>query len=411
MRTRTSRGQIRGQIRATRRQALRPALQRWLTLAGAACLLVAATAGPALAIDAAGIDKLNKQALEAFDGLNFDQAKSLLEKAISDAGESGLDKDVSVARAHLNLGMILIAGFQQRDEAIEHFKAALAIQPKISPPAGVFNPEAQSAFDEAKASAASDREAQVAALAPPKPARPAARVKKAARKEGEGEGEGEEEDQEGGGPRGSGFYVSFGLGSGGGIARGNLDTNKNLLQAGPNGMPVLDNSWSGGFATSRLGHLTLDAGYFLSRDLLISLEGRLQFVSGTSDVVMSPPSCPTSCSPPSTGIAVLAKASLFFLPGPVRPFVVGGLGGGAIRQVVKLNVRPDETDGVTTHCGSTGKEACVDTVTGGPFLIAAGGGVAYEIGSVALLASLVSNIGIPHFMLNFDLTLGVGLHL
>lgn len=400
--TRTSGGQTRGQTRAKRP----PALERWLVLAGAACLLVAAAAHPALAIDAGGIDKLNKQALDAFDGLNFDQAKSLLEKAIADAGESGLDKDVSVARAHLNLGMVLIAGFQQRDEAIEHFKAALAIQPRIAPPAGLFNPEAQAAFDEAKASAASEREAKIAALAPP---RPVARVKKAAPpKEAEGE---EAEQGEGGGRRGSGFYVAFGLGTGGGVARGDLDTNKNLYQnTGPGGTRVLDNSWSGGFATSRLGHLTLDAGYFVSSDLMVSLGGRLQFVSGTSDVVGSPPSCPMTCSAPSTGIAILAKATLFFLSGPVRPFVVGGLGGGAIRQVVKLNVTPD-VDGVTTHCGSSGKDACVDTVTGGPFLIAAGGGVAYEIGSVALLASLVSNIGIPHFMLNFDLTLGVGLRL
>ena len=385
------------------------AVERWLALAGAACLLVAAAARPALAIDAGGIDKLSKQALEAFDGLNFDQAKSLLEKAIADAGESGLDKDASVARAHLNLGMVLIAGFQQRDEAIQHFKAALSIQPKIAPPAGLFNPEAQSAFDEAKESAASEREAQIAALAPARQARPVARAKRADPAKESGE---EAEQSEEGDHRGSGFYVAFGLGSGGGIARGDLDTNKNLLQrTGPDGALVVDNSWSGCFATSRLLHLTLDVGYFVSRDLLVSLGGRLQLVSGTSDVVGSPPSCPMTCSPPSTAFAVMAKATYFFLSGPVRPFVVGGLGGGAIRQVVKLNVRPDETDGVTTHCGSSGKDACVDTVTGGPFLIAAGGGVAYEVGSVALLASLVSNVGIPHFMLNFDLTLGVGLRL
>jgi len=372
---------------------------------------VAAAARPALAIDAGGIDKLNKQALEAFDGLNFDQAKSLLEKAIADAADSGLDKDPSVARAHLNLGMVLMAGPQQRDEAIQHFKAALAIQPTVAPPAGLFNPETQAAFDEAKQSAASERDAQIAALAPRRQARPVARVKKPAAAK-EGEGEEAEEEGAGAGHPGSGFYLAFGLGSGGGIARGDLDTNKNLYQrTGPNGTLVQDNSWSGGFATSRLGHITIDAGYFVSRDLLVSLEGRLQFVSGTSDIVGSPPSCPTTCSPPSTGIAVLAKAALFFLSGPVRPFVVGGLGGGAIRQVVKLNVTPDMADGVTTHCGSSGKEACVDTVTGGPFLIAAGGGVAYEIGSVALMASLVPNFGIPHFILNFDLTLGVGLRL
>ena len=54
--------------------------------------------------------------------------------------------------------------------------------------------------------------------------------------------------------------------SGGGIAKGQLDANKGLYQ---NGVP--DNTWSGGFATSKLGHLTIDVGYFVSRDLLLSV--------------------------------------------------------------------------------------------------------------------------------------------
>lgn len=385
----------------------RSAAAHWLGLVGAACLLVAANGGPALATDAAGIDKLNKQALEAFDGLNFDQAKSLLQKAISEAEESGLDKDASVARAHLNLGMVLIAGFQQKDDALVHFKAALAIQPGITPATGLFNPEVQSAFDEAKEAAASEREAAISALAPRRPARPVrpvARVRKKPTKEAESEGEAAE------GGAGAGFYFGVGFGSGGGIARGDLDTNKGLYQnTGPDGTSVQDSSWSGGFATSKLGHLTLDAGYFVTSSLLVSLEGRLQFVAGASSVTGSPPSCPMSCSPPSTGIAVLAKAALFFSSGAARPFIVGGLGGGAIRQVVKLNVTPD--DAGLTHCGTSGKDECVDTVTGGPLLIAVGGGYAYQIGSISLIGSLVSNIGVPHFMLNFDLTLGVGLHL
>jgi hypothetical protein len=287
--------------------------------------------------------------------------------------------------------MLLIAGFQKRDEAIEQFKAALTIQPGITAPAGLFNPEVQAAFDEAKASIKSEQAAVVSALAE----RPVAvrRAKPKAR-------ETEETEQETSGGR---FYLGLGVGSGGGIAKGDLDTNKGLFQNG-----VLDNTWSGGFATSRLGHLTLDAGYFLSRDLLLSIEGRIQFVSGTSSV-MGAPGCATTCSGPSTGIAVLAKGTYFFASENLRPFVQGGLGGGAIRQVVKLNVMPD-TDGLT-HCGPQGNSACVDTVTGGPFLIAVGGGLAYQMGSVALIGSLVSNIGIPHFMLNFDVTLGVGFSL
>lgn len=339
---------------------------------------------------------MNKQALEAFDGLNFDQAKTLLEKAISEGEASGLEHDPSVARAHLDLGMLLIAGFQKRDDAIEQFKAALVILPGITAPAGLFNPEVQAAFDEAKESVKSEQEAAVSALAPRQPARPVAvrRAKLTSAETAETEAE-----PSGGG----GYYLGVGVGSGGGIAKGDLDTNKGLFQNG-----VLDNSWSGGFATSRLGHLTLDAGYFLSRNLLLSVEGRLQFVSGTTSV-MGAPGCATTCSGPSTGIAVLAKGTFFFTSENLRPFVQGGLGGGAIRQVVKLNVTPD-ADGLT-HCGPQGTSACVDTVTGGPFLIAVGGGLAYQMGSVALLGSLVSNIGIPNFMLNFDVTLGVGFSL
>jgi tetratricopeptide (TPR) repeat protein len=230
-------------------------------LASVGVLMVCATIRPAWAADAAAIDRLNKQALEAFDGLNFDQAKTLLEKAISEGEASGLEHDPSVARAHLDLGMLLIAGFQKRDDAIEQFKAALTIQPGITAPAGLFNPEVQAAFDEAQASVKSEREAAVSALAPRQPARPVA-VRRAKPKATESEETEEEE-----GTVGRGFYLGLGVGSGGGIAKGDLDTNKGLFQ---NGVP--DNSWSGGFATSRLGHLTVDAGYFLSRDLLLSVE-------------------------------------------------------------------------------------------------------------------------------------------
>jgi hypothetical protein len=381
-----------------------PAAAR-LALIGAAALAVLAARPARAADDAAGIDKLCKQALEAFDGLNFDQAKTLLEQAISDGEAAGLQKDPAVARAHLDLGMLFIAAFQKRDDAMEHFKAALTIQPGITAPAGLFNPEVQAAFDEAKESLEADQK-EAASNRASASRRPAARrgsKTTVAVEAKQGEGGGEEEEADGAAGGGGAFYLGLGLGSGGGIARGQLDTNKDLIQNNK-----IDNSWSGGFATSRLGHLTLDAGYFVSRDLLVTLEGRLQFVSGTSDVTNSQ-GCPTTCSAPSTGIAVLAKGTLYFAPDGLRPFIQGGLGGGTIRQVVQLNVMP-MADG-TTFCGKSGKETCVDTVTGGPFLIAAGGGVAYQMGSLALIGSLVSNIGIPHFMLNFDITLGVGMRL
>jgi len=373
-----------------------PGRRLWRVTRLAAALAVALPAAavvlapaPALADDDAAIVKLNKEALDAFDALNFDQAKTLLEQALDQAGSS---QSAAVARTHLNLGMLLIAGFQQRDNAIEHFKTALKMQPKIVPPPGLFNPEVQAAFDEAKEQVETERAAARKAVRPRRPAHP---VTKAAPKK---------EEQEAGDQS---FFVSLGLGTGAGIGRGKLDTNTDVAQNGTG-----DASWSGGLAPSRLGHITLGAGYLLSHELMLSLEGRLQIITGTTQVTGSS-KCPNSCSPPSTAFAVMAKATYYLLAGPLRPFVQGGIGGGAIREVVKLTVTPNPADpSQATHCGVSGTEpTCVDTVTGGPLLLAAGGGVAYGLGAVDLLASLTANVGVPNFMLNVDLTLGVGMRL
>src|SRR5262245_12039806 len=132
---------------------LRPVNRFWLRLgllAPVAALLLGAA--PAVAQDeAARVAKLNKQALEAYDNLNFEQAKTFLEQALAAVEAGGLGNDASAARTHLNLGMVLMGGFQQRDAAAEHFKTALKIQPDIAPPRGLFNPEVQAVFDETKA--------------------------------------------------------------------------------------------------------------------------------------------------------------------------------------------------------------------------------------------------------------------
>jgi hypothetical protein len=376
-----------------------PTIWRGVLLAGLMLLFVAA---PARADDeTASIAKLNKQALDAFDSLNFDQAKTLLDQALAQGASAGLDKDPSIARTHLNLGMLLIAGFQKRDDAIDHFKTALTIQPDITAPAGLFNPEVQAAFDEAKEKVKAEQEIEkqlADSQTRKKTDRAAAEPAATARAHEE---ETEAEDEGAAAQAGTGFFLSLGLGSGGGVAKGHLDANKDIMQNN-----MIDNSWSGGLAPSRLGHIAASVGYFVLPELLLSLDGRFQIVNGTSTVVNTP-SCMPSCSAPSTGIAALARASWFFSPHGLRPFLSGGLGGGTIRQVVKLNLPP----GQPTMCGSSGTADCVDTVTGGPFLIAVGGGVFYEIGSMALIGSLTANLGVPKVMLNIDATVGVGFHL
>lgn len=400
-------------------------------LVGTAALALSLAARPARAEDpAAKLAKLNKQALDAFDNLNFEQAKALLEQALEEAQSGGLTNDVAAARTHLHLGMVLIAGFQRREPAILQFEAALKIQPDLTPLPGLFNPEVQVVWDEVRAKRkAATTPPPATAPAAGKPAvpdkkqpavaqtGPAAQATQAAStptgQEGQPgkteaspeEGQGEEEEEEARPelqiPR---YFVSLGLGSGFGTAKGHLDANKDIFQGSR-----VDNSWPGGLAPSGLGHLALAAGYFVTADVMVSLEGRLQIVSGTTSVTNTP-SCMPSCSAPSTGIAGLAKASWFLAPSPIRPFVTGGVGGGSIRQVVKVNVVPTVTD-PDTHCGSGGKEACVDTVTGGPLFLVAGGGLFYEMGSLAFIGSLTANVGVPNFMLNVDALLGVGLRL
>ncbi|MEO8214500.1 MAG: tetratricopeptide repeat protein, partial [Myxococcales bacterium] len=357
---------------------------------------------------AAAATRLNRQALEAFDNLNFDQAKTLLEQALEASEKGGSQNNAVTARTHLNLGMLLIAGFQQHDPAVEHFRAALKLDPRITAPAGLFNPEVQTVFDETKASMPAPVAApshRVPAPPPPSAARKSDQPEKEVAEEEE---EAEEESGRQGAPK---FWLSLGLGSGLGLAKGHLEVNRDLDSNG-DGLP--DNNWSGGLAPARLGHVSVAAGYFLSSQLLLSLEGRLQVISGTTIVKGDPDSgvCVPSCTAPSTALAVFAKGHWFLGTAPLRPFVTGGLGVGSIRQVVTLNINktPDQA-AASTGCGEKGTDTCVDTVRGGLFWMAAGGGLAYELGSLALLGSLTANMGVPHVMFNVDALLGLGLRL
>ena len=355
-------------------------------LIAATALLAAAPAWGQDGAAAVKINRLNKQALDAYDGLNFDQAKTLLEQALTEADTAGLTADESVARTHLNLGMLLIAGFQQKEQAVDHFKAALKAKPDITAPPGLFNPEVQVVFDEVKANMETEPEPPPP-VAKPRPAPVAAQTETT-------EGEGEEEEEDGDAP--PKMLLSIGLGSGFGYAKSHLDANKDGVAL--NG--VLDNSWSGA-GPSRLGHIVASAGYYLSRQLLLSLEGRFQIISGTTATAMTE-HCVPSCKPPGTAFAGLLKASWFFSSEKLSPFVSGGIGAGKIRHVVKPNGLLD--------CGN-GQEQCVDTVTGGPLLLAVGGGLAYQLGTLTLLGSVTTNVAVPNFMLNLDAVLGLGLRL
>ena len=412
---------------------------------GLALLLAAAPFASAASADPLKLADLGQKALRYYDELDFARAKATLEQALASAKSGGLDQSPIAARLHLYLGLVLAAGMQRPDPATEQFKLALEIDPAITPPEGLFNPEVTELFaaaraavhpeppaappeaaapntssgraptigaaqapgrdtadeksndDNAAADSAEDsghddlnRSAPDAVEAEPESPQAPPAPPPLARRPPPRAATGDDGDEEvaGGGAaaeRVHPFFGALGIGAGGGTASGHID----MKGVTPSTAP-------GGFAMSELGHVTLTAGTFWTPAWLFAVEARLQLVSGPT------PHCVGGvCSDPS-GFAAAgrAKASHFTGDGPFKLFGTAGLGAGNIRQIVKLDGLPD--------CGQSGKQQCFDTVTGGPVLVAVGGGAAYAIGPVLLLGGLTANVAFPDFMLNVDLTVGAG---
>lgn len=191
--------------------------------------------------------------------------------------------------------------------------------------------------------------------------------------------EGESEDE------GHTWFASVLLGSGVGYATGTGETNANL--------PV-----SGAFAATSLGHVEPEVGYWMSPNLLLSAQGRIQVVSGPTELL--DPTSGKVYQPADLALALFAKASWYFGSDDFRPFLSGGLGGGQIRHVV--------TFGAYKDCGATRNQTCVDTVVAGPALAEVGGGILYRLtGNFGLVAGSNLEVAAPKFTFNIDLDAGV----
>ncbi len=453
-------------------------------LAGLAWLAVSE---PARAQDAnpAAVDKitkLNKKAVDEFENLNFDQARKILKDALDACSRSGIEGSQIAARTHVHLGVVLFAGFKQKDDALAEFKKALEIAPDIKLDKLLATPEIQEVFDQAV-------EAQKGATGGAEPPPPAdvithepitratqgksipinvtldssvkakkvmlsfsadgsedfgeremkeaspgnwmgqipasategARVSYYIEVEGDDDqviarkgsaasplvvslrgpggaalGTGKKkpaapapkEEEE---PEGPTWYVGLGVGSGFGWTTGTGEVySQDMVKPA-------------GFAAAQLGQLTPEVGYFLSPDLILSLQLRFQKVSGaTSFYATDATTCGTSmiCAPPSFAISGFARAHYLFDFGDLHPFVSAALGGGSIRHVATFNSVP--------KCGSDMKTTCVDTVDSGPLFIGGGGGLLYNVSDTfALTAETNLLLGFTNFTFNVDLNVGV----
>src|SRR5262245_18372567 len=176
--------------------------------------------------------------------------------------------------------------------------------------------EAQDDQGQAVASRGTDTRPLVisfASTAKPSSARAEAAVERKAEKRRR-----EVEEEEGEGDQGK-IYVGVLLGSGFGYTSGTAEVNP-------------DTRVSGAVSGAGFGHVAPEVGYWYRPDVLLSLQGRIQIVTGTTELMKD-----KLYEPIPAAFAVFAKATWFTsMSGALRPFLSGGLGGGEIRHVVKF---------------------------------------------------------------------------
>ncbi len=456
-------------------------------------LLVGASAARAEADDSSSpavdkVVKLNKRAIDEYENLNFEEARKILKDALTACAQSGLDTHAVAARTHLHLGVVLFAGFKQKDQALKELRKAIEIQSDIKLDKTLANPEIQEVFDEAvgaqKNQGVGAGTGEAAPTTPP-PAGDAVTHEPVTRAEqgkpipinvtidaslgakkvvlsfsadgSEDFGERElHEDTPGNwtgeipssatvgakvryyievngagdqtlGTKGSAtdplvvtllgpggvalvvpaakkpvappkaeestgptWYFGLGLGTGFGWTTGNGEINTGDHISPP------------GFALAKLGQVAPEVGYFVSPQLLLSLQLRLQLVTGATAFYATDGSCGSSmvCNPASYAVAGFGRANWLFDFGDLHPFVAGLLGGGTIRHLATFASEP--------HCGSNKMSTCIDTIAAGPIFVGAGGGIIYNLTpAFALRAETNIVAGFTKFTFNFDFNVGV----
>ena len=378
-----------------------------------------AAAGPAAGDPAtiAKVTNLNKKALEAYNQQDYDTARDLLKQALEICTSAGLDQHPITARTHVHFGVVAIVGFKQREVGLKQFRKALEIEPDIKLTKSLVTPELQDAFEEAvlagngKAggapaggddqgnaggAAAGDDDNQGGPTAStgdegdedhPKP-KPKPRKKKS------DDDDNKDKEDEGAGQKGT-IFLGLTIGSSAGIASGDGHMDPKHQLSAP------------GFAVGQLGQIEPQIGYFVNSTTMLSLVGRLQYVSGLNGENACGPNGMTFCNPLTIVGAVLARVTFLMSEGPFRFTVGGQVGGGYVAHAL---VFPQ------TNCGSSqstaGNTQCVDALLGGPFLIGPTAGVLYELGdTVNLVAGVNTELGAPKFTFNFDIDIGLAFRL
>ncbi len=198
-----------------------------------------------------------------------------------------------------------------------------------------------------------------------------------------GGGEGEEEAPD------FRYYAALSLGTGFGWATGVGDVNHDV-SINP-----------AGIAWAKVGHIAPEFGYWMSSSLLLSVQLRYQFVTGTTDVYSGNKVFHAA----NYAFAGFAKATWLWGEEDLHPFFSVAAGLGQIRHEVTFGSKLIPAD-----CGPKMNQTCVDTITAGPVLLGPGAGVAYDLTDrLSLVAQANSVLGFPNFTFNLDIDVGVAM--
>lgn len=137
------------------------------TLAALVALVLTAMIGGRVAYADAKADLGNKikAAMKAYDAFEYEAAKKLLTQAIATAKKAKLDKDPVLAKAHLNLGIVMFA-VPDVEAAKASFRSAVQIDPNIQLDPAYKSPELAKLFDRTVIEVLAEAEPRAAAPAP-----------------------------------------------------------------------------------------------------------------------------------------------------------------------------------------------------------------------------------------------------
>ncbi|MCC6750773.1 MAG: tetratricopeptide repeat protein [Deltaproteobacteria bacterium] len=123
-------------------------LPRWVGVA--ALLLGLAAPVPARAEVGPKVEQLNAKAMESYDGLEFDEAKTQLLAALKAAQEGGLTAGKALVSTYLNLGIVYGAGLNDRLTAIRYFTEAIKLDREVKLDPKRATPALDEMFNSAK---------------------------------------------------------------------------------------------------------------------------------------------------------------------------------------------------------------------------------------------------------------------